>query len=68
MNNGLMISQLGLRVLGLQELEDTERACLEVFKIGFHHIDTAHLYDNERRVGTSLQKCGIEKIFLLIIN
>jgi len=47
--------------LGIGELEDTEKACLEAIKVGFRHIDTAHLYDNERGVGTALQKCGLPR-------
>ena len=61
MNNGLMIPQLGFGVLGFKELEDTEKACLEAFKIGYRQIDTAHLYDNEKGVGTALQKCGLPR-------
>jgi diketogulonate reductase-like aldo/keto reductase len=61
MNNGLMIPQLGFGVLGIPELSDTEKACLEAIKIGYRHIDTAHLYDNERGVGTALQKCGLPR-------
>ena len=61
MNNNLMIPQLGFGVLGIGELEDTEKACLEAIKVGFRHIDTAHLYDNERGVGTALQKCGLPR-------
>ncbi len=61
MNNGLMIPQLGFGVLGIGELADTEKACLEAIKIGFRHIDTAHLYDNERGVGAALKKCGLPR-------
>ena len=61
MNNGLMIPQLGLGVLGFKDLEDTEKAFLEAFKIGYRQIDTAHLYDNEKGVGAAIQKCGIPR-------
>ena len=61
MNNGLMIPQLGFGVLGMKDLEETEKACLDALKVGFRHFDTAHLYDNERGVGTALQKCGIPR-------
>ena len=61
MNNGLMIPQLGFRVLIIGELADTEKAWLEAIKIGFLHIDTVHLYDNERDVAAALKKCGLPR-------
>ena len=39
---------------------------LEAFKLGYRHIDTAHIYRNERGVGSAIKKSGIprEEIFL----
>ena len=41
--------------------EKAEKACLEAFKVGYRHIDTAHRYDNERGVGTAIKKSGIPR-------
>ena len=48
MNNGLMIPQLGFGVYLIKDLAEAEKACLEAFKVGYRHIDTAHRYDNEK--------------------
>ena len=51
MNNGLMIPQLGFGVFQIKDLAEAEKACLEAFKVGYRHIDTAHRYDNEKGKG-----------------
>ena len=61
MNNGLMIPQLGFGVYLIKDLAEAEKACLEAFKVGYRHIDTAHRYDNERGVGTAIKKSGIPR-------
>ena len=35
--------------------------CLEAFKHGYRHIDTAHIYGNERGVGATIKKSGIPR-------
>jgi diketogulonate reductase-like aldo/keto reductase len=61
MNNGLMIPQLGFGVYLIKDLAEAEKACLEAFKVGYRHIDTAHRYDNERGVGAAIKKSGIPR-------
>ena len=64
MNNGLMIPQLGFGVFLIKDLAEAEKACLEAFKVGYRHIDTAHRYDNERGVGAAIKKVvSQEKIY-----
>ncbi len=66
MNNKLKIPQIGLGVFSLKENDEAEKCCLEAFKLGYRHIDTAHLYGNEKGVGEAIRKSGIprEQIFL----
>jgi diketogulonate reductase-like aldo/keto reductase len=66
MNSGYKIPQYGLGVFQIEGDEATEKACLAAFEIGIRHIDTAHAYQNERGVGSAVQKCGIprEQIFI----
>jgi len=66
MNNKLKIPQLGFGVFTIGSNEETEKCCLEAFKIGYRHIDTAHIYGNEKGVGKAIKKSGIarEEIFL----
>ena len=68
MNNGLMIPQLGFGVYLIKDLAEAEKACLEAFKVGYRHIDTAHRYDNERGVGTAIKKSGIPRNELFITS
>ena len=66
MNNKLKIPQFGFGVFSLKDDGQAEKCCLEALKFGYRHIDTAHLYANERGVGEAIRKSGIprEEIFL----
>ncbi len=66
MNNKLKIPQLGFGVFLIKDNDEAEKCCLEAFKLGYRHIDTAHLYGNEKGVGEAIRKSGIprEQIFL----
>ena len=66
MNNKLKIPQFGFGVFLIKDNEEAEKCCLEAFKLGYRHIDTAHLYGNEKGVGEAIRKSGIprEEIFL----
>ena len=57
---------MGFGVFLIRGDELTEQSCLEAFKLGYRHIDTAHVYGNERGVGSAIKKSGIprEQIFL----
>ena len=65
LNNGIKIPQLGIGVFLTPE-EECEKACLEALKLGVRHIDTAHMYNNEKQVGEAMKKSGIprKEIFL----
>jgi len=66
LNNGVKIPQFGLGVFLIDGNEKTENIVLEALKLGYRHIDTAHLYLNERGVGNAIQKSGVprEEIFV----
>ena len=66
MNNKLKIPQLGFGVFLIKDNDEAEKCCLEAFKLGYRHIDTAHLYGNEKGVGEAIRKSGIPRgqIFL----
>ena len=55
--NGAKIPAIGL---GTWELRG--RACARIveqaLRLGYRHIDTAQMYDNEREVGEGLRACG----------
>ena len=61
LNDGNKIPQFGLGVFQIPGDEQTKEACLEAFKLGYHHIDTAHAYQNERGVGQAVKESGIPR-------
>lgn len=61
LNNGTRIPQFGLGVFLIPEGEETVKACLDAFKLGYRHIDTAHAYQNERSVGKAVAESGIPR-------
>ena len=66
MNNKLKIPQVGFGVFLIRDNDEAEKCCLEAFKLGYRHIDTAHVYGNEKGVGEAIRKSGIprDQIFL----
>lgn len=61
LNNGIKIPQFGLGVYMIRGDESTKEACLEAFKLGYRHIDTAHAYQNERGVGEAIKESGLKR-------
>ena len=65
LNNGVDIPQIGYGVF-LTPPEETERAVLEAFEVGYRHVDTAQAYRNEEGVGAAVAASGLprEDIFV----
>ena len=61
LNNGLKMPQFGLGVFLVPDGKATIDACLNAFKLGYRHIDTAHAYQNERGVGEALKQSGLKR-------
>jgi len=59
--NGNEIPQLGFGVYKIKGDELTEQCVAEALKVGYRHIDTAHVYQNERGVGAAIKKSGIPR-------
>ena len=73
LNDSNKIPQFGFGVYMIPTDEETEQAVSIALKNGYRHIDTAHIYKNERGVGAAIKKSGIprEEIFItskLFIN
>ena len=66
LNNGIKMPQIGYGVYEIKNDTTTEECVLNALKTGYRLIDTAHIYQNERMVGSAIQKSGIprEKIFV----
>ena len=67
LNNGQKIPQIGFGVY-LIPPEETEKCVLEALKVGYRHIDTAHMYGNEKEVGSAIKKSGIPRNELFITS
>lgn len=61
LNNGLKMPQFGFGVYLIPDGKETIDACLNAFKLGYRHIDTAHAYQNERGVGEALKQSGLKR-------
>ncbi|MGA8852048.1 MAG: aldo/keto reductase [Aeromicrobium sp.] len=53
LNNGTSIPQLGYGVFQIKP-DETKDATLSAFEVGYRHIDTAQMYQNEAGVGEAL--------------
>lgn len=63
--DGHRIPQLGFGVFKVP-VDDTRRAVLEAFELGYRHIDTAAIYGNEEGVGAAIADSGIPREDLFI--
>ena len=61
LNDGNKIPQFGLGVFQISGDKKTKEACLEAFKLGYRHVDTAHAYQNERGVGQAVKESGLPR-------
>jgi diketogulonate reductase-like aldo/keto reductase len=66
LNNGVKIPILGLGVYQSVPGKETYEAVSNALQAGYRHIDTAHIYGNERDVGQAVRDSGIprEQIFI----
>jgi 2,5-diketo-D-gluconate reductase A len=60
LNDGWSIPQLGFGVFQIPP-EDTAEATSKALEIGYRHIDTAEMYQNERGVGEAVAASGIDR-------
>ncbi|MBN1836524.1 MAG: aldo/keto reductase [Spirochaetales bacterium] len=64
--NGVEIPWVGLGVYLSKQGRETEQAVRWALEIGYRHIDTAALYENEEDVGKALRASGVprEEVFV----
>ena len=65
MNNGVEIPQLGLGVFLVPDTE-TQAAVRTALEVGYRHIDTAKLYQNEAAVGAAIAGSGLPRDELFV--
>jgi len=65
LNDGKRIPQLGLGVF-LVEPGETRRVVADALELGYRHIDTATIYENEDEVGQAIAESGIPRDELFV--
>ena len=65
LNDGNTIPQLGLGVFKV-DAADTANVVAEALEIGYRHVDTAQMYDNEAGVGEAVRRSGIDRAELFL--
>ncbi|MDQ2839307.1 MAG: aldo/keto reductase [Actinomycetota bacterium] len=60
LNNGVEIPQLGFGVFQIKPA-DTVEAVTEALRIGYRHIDTAQMYENEKQVGQAIAQSDLDR-------
>ena len=66
LNDNSVIPQLGFGVYDTEPGDVTYNAVLTALKSGYRHIDTAHLYKNEKDVGRAIRDSGIPRAEIFI--
>jgi diketogulonate reductase-like aldo/keto reductase len=66
LNNGIQIHRLGLGTYLASDGGEAKSAVMHALEVGYRHIDTAMMYENERDIGSAIYESGLprEEIFL----
>ena len=66
LNNGTLMPYIGLGVFRMEDNSETQQAIETALEVGYRHIDTAAIYQNEDSVGQAIKNSGIprQEIFL----
>lgn len=66
LNNGVEMPILGFGVYQIADAEECERSVYKALQTGYHLIDTAAVYMNEKAVGRAIMRSGVarEDIFV----
>jgi 2,5-diketo-D-gluconate reductase A len=67
MNNGPTIPQLGFGVFQIKPNETAE-ATRTALQVGYRHIDTAEMYQNEQEVGEAVRASGLSRADVFITS
>jgi len=65
LNNGVTIPQLGFGTWKVNA-DEAERIVREALDVGYRHIDTAMIYQNEREVGRAIRGGGVPRDELFV--
>ena len=61
LNNGLEIPSIGLGVFRLEDNKEAQHVVEMALSVGYRHIDTAMIYQNEEAVGNAIKASGVQR-------
>ena len=67
LSNGLLMPKIGLGTFLISN-DDAKTIVLEAIKIGYHHIDTAQRYENEKGIGEAIKNASKPRSGLFITS
>jgi 2,5-diketo-D-gluconate reductase A len=67
LNDGNLIPQLGFGVYQVDPA-DAIKTVAKALEIGYKHIDTAEMYQNEKQVGEAVAQSGIDRAQIFITS
>ena len=66
LNNGVEIPMLGLGVFRMEEDKEAYNAVRKAIDLGYRHIDTAMVYENEEPIGRAIRESGVNREDLFV--
>ncbi|WP_075567083.1 aldo/keto reductase [Ihuprevotella massiliensis] len=67
LNNGVEMPQIGYGVFQVSP-DEAERCVADALSVGYRMVDTAQAYQNEEGVGRAIQKSGIKREDLFVVD
>ncbi|MDW8802697.1 aldo/keto reductase [Clostridium sp. A1-XYC3] len=68
LNNGVKMPWLGFGTYKIEDGSTVTESVKEALRIGYRHIDTASLYNNEEGIGIALKESGIERKEIFLVS
>lgn len=66
LNNGVAIPALGLGVFRMEDEKEAYNSVRKAIDLGYRHIDTAKVYENEEPVGRAIRESGVSREELFV--
>ncbi len=66
LNNGIEIPVLGLGVFRMEDEKDAYNSVRKAIELGYRHIDTAMIYENEAPIGRAIRESGVNRDELFV--
>lgn len=68
LSNGVTMPCIGLGTWQVPDDDVLVKAIHSAVNLGYRHIDTAHIYGNERSVGVAVRTCGVPRSKLFVTS